>query len=526
MRAYRFSLPGWVSREPCEDIRGTGCVSVEFRNEDCVAVAKEYCQISGANVWLLNMAGAWSWGGGVMRGWNSQEQHLFRCSNLLAHLRRASADGYYPLHKWHGDIPDFSVLVHKGVEFFKHPRDYVTLPRGERFQVGVLTAVVEKVEFGRTLGANVERFIGFMLDIVLRHGCTHLVLSAWGCGALGQCPYSVAECFRRNFVKVTQARVQVAFAVVDDENSDDNLAAFKRVFRGCKRKAEEALLRIEFKAVDAYERKEWNRAVIQDTLARCRMYPELQCVTSAHPYILPGNFIREPLEDVSGTGRVRVEVFNADCVSVAKEYCQMNGANVWLLNMAHASNAGGGVMGGCNAQEEHLCRCSNLLLHLKGALADGYYPLHKWHGSYLDFSVLAHEAVVFFKHPRDYVTLSRGEWFQVGVLTAAAEKVRIRRTVGRNAERFIGFMLDTALRQGCTHLVLSAWGCGAFGQCPHAVAECFRRTFAKVTYTNLQVAFAILDDHNSDDNLAAFSASSSDLSACMRMRRVPTVLMI
>ena len=163
-------------------------------------------------------------------------------------------------------------------------------------------------------------------------------------------------------------------------------------------------------------------------------------------------------------------------------------------------------MQGCNAQEEHLCRCSNLLPHLQQASVAGHYPLHEWHrhGSIPDFTVLVHKDIEFFKRPSDYATLPRAERFQVGVLTAAAEKVHGDRVLGPNAERFIDFMLDTALMQGCTHLVLSAWGCGAFRQCPHAVAECFRRTFAKLTHNNLRVAFAILDDHNSDDNLAAF----------------------
>ena len=260
------------------------------------------------------------------------------------------------------------------------------------------------------------------------------------------------------------------------------------------------------KAAEAFQQKATNQKVIEETLAECSSDPELRRVKRAHWCFLPGDVSREPCEDLPGTGSVSVEIRNEDCVAVAKEYCKIDGANVWLLNMAAASKAGGGVMRGCNAQEEHLCRCSNLLPHLQDASDKGHYPLHKWqwHGSIPDFSILVHKAIEFFKHPRDYATLPREESFQVGVLTAAAEKVHDDRALGPNAERFISFMLDTALMQGCTHLVLSAWGCGAFRQCPHAVAECFRRTFAKLTHNNLRVAFAILDDHNSDDNLAAF----------------------
>lgn len=258
------------------------------------------------------------------------------------------------------------------------------------------------------------------------------------------------------------------------------------------------------KAEAAFQRKATNRKVIEDTLAQCSNDPAKNKVRRAHVCMLPGHWQRESCLDLPGTGSIEVEVCDEDCVSVAERYCEKDGASVWLLNMAAASKPGGGVRSGCNAQEEHLCRCSTLLPHLERAALEDKYPLHGWHGEVPDFSILVHEKIEFFKHPKDYRTLPREERFQVGVLTAATEKVRGERKLGPNAERFIGFLLDTASMQRCTHLVLSAWGCGAFGQCPHAVAKCFQQNFAKFTHRNLKVIFAILDDHNSTDNLAAF----------------------
>ena len=260
------------------------------------------------------------------------------------------------------------------------------------------------------------------------------------------------------------------------------------------------------KADAAFQRKKTNRAVIRDTLAQCYNYNNtvMKKVKHAHVCLLPGHQQRDLCSDLVGTGSIVVEVCNEDCVSVAEKYCRTARASVWLLNMASASKPGGGVMRGCNAQEEHLCRCSTLLPHLELAAAEGKYPLHGWHGDVPDFSVLVHKKIEFFKHPKDYAMLPPWKRFQVGVFSAAADKVRGERKLGPNAERFIGFLLDTAFMQGCTHLVLSAWGCGAFGQCPHAVAKCFQQTFAKFTHTNMKVIFAILDDHNSTENLVAF----------------------
>ena len=259
------------------------------------------------------------------------------------------------------------------------------------------------------------------------------------------------------------------------------------------------------KAEAAFQRKDDNKRVIEDTLAQCSNDPAKK-PRRGHVCLFGGSWQPESWMDLPGTGSIDVEICNEDCVSVAQRYCRNVGTSVWLLNMANARKPGGGARSGCNAQEEHLCRCSTLLPHLELADRQGKYPLH-WHGGHADvpdFSILVHEKIEFFKDPKDYSTLPQEEQFKVGVLTAAAERIRGERRLGPNAERFIGFLLDTASMQGCTHLVLSAWGCGAFGQCPHAVAMCFQKNFAKLTHTNMKVIFAILDDHNSTDNLAAF----------------------
>ena len=259
------------------------------------------------------------------------------------------------------------------------------------------------------------------------------------------------------------------------------------------------------KADEAFQRKEENRATIADTLMRCGREPDLKRVRRAHVCLLPGAQRRVERSIVPYVARavVQTDVRDADCVAVARELSQLSGARVWMLNMASPTCPGGGVLAGCNAQEEHLCRCSNLLLHLTRAAVDGCYPLHSGGGEVPDFKILVHKGIVVFKDPEDYVLLSREQRFGVGVLTAAAEKVHGGRSLGRNAFRFIEYLMDVAEMQGGTHLVLSAWGCGAFGQSPLEVAQCFQRVLAQ-TLGNLQVVFAIKDDHNSEGNLQAF----------------------
>ena len=195
-------------------------------------------------------------------------------------------------------------------------------------------------------------------------------------------------------------------------------------------------------------------------------------------------------------------------MALAKELSKRPDSKVWMLNMACSKKPGGGVRSGCNAQEEHLCRCSNLLPQLEKAAEDHMFPLIRSHDAGIDFIVLVHDEVYFFKCPCDYVTLPEEEWFCIGVLTAAAENVSgSGLSIGPNAQRYINFLLDVVHSElsDCSHIIMSAWGCGAFGQSAYEVASCFRSGLARFDVSTFpEVTFAIIDDHNSYGNLLAF----------------------
>ena len=263
------------------------------------------------------------------------------------------------------------------------------------------------------------------------------------------------------------------------------------------------------KADAAFARKENNRAVITDTMKQCRVSGPAR---RSHFCVLPGGQPRETVvEGDQAAARIHPHVHEGDCVALAQELSKQPGAKVWMLNMACAGKPGGGALSGSNAQEEHVCRCSDLLPQLYRAAAEHLYPLIKRKDlAKSDFKVLVHKEVVFFKRPCDYATLPEREWFRIGVLTAAAENVtHTGYNVGPNAQRYIDFLLDVVDMQGaqCSHIILSAWGCGAFHQNAHAVASCFRKGLARFDPRAFpEVTFALIDDHNSPPpgNLHAF----------------------
>lgn len=263
------------------------------------------------------------------------------------------------------------------------------------------------------------------------------------------------------------------------------------------------------KAEAAFERKENNKAVMFDTLEKCsRLFGRPR---RSDACVLQGAQERYTDVDPAATP-VRSCVHDGDCVALARELSKQPGAKVWMLNMASATKPGGGARSGSNAQEEHLCRCSNLLPQLEKARKH-LYPLSNVHDAGTDFTVLVHKEVVFFKRPCDYADLPEEERFCIGVLTAAAEKVSgTGHDIGPNAQRYIDFLLDVVHMQGeeCSHIILSAWGCGAFGQNAYKVADCFRQGLARFDARIFPiVTFAIIDDHNSrpPGNLHAFQGA-------------------
>ena len=147
------------------------------------------------------------------------------------------------------------------------------------------------------------------------------------------------------------------------------------------------------------------------------------------------------------------------------------------------------------------------------------YPLHgcsSRDACVPDFRVMFHDDVVIVKRPSDYTELPRHEFCRICVLTAAAEvKKRGQKEECSNSARFILYLLDVAGMQGCTDLVLSAWGCGAFRKNAEIVAAHFKLALQRVRNSSLQeVFFAVIDDHNSSLRVTTTcSAKSSRITA-------------
>lgn len=157
-----------------------------------------------------------------------------------------------------------------------------------------------------------------------------------------------------------------------------------------------------------------------------------------------------------------------------------------VLNFANAYHPGGGVASGASAQEESLCRCSNLYLGLTMPyIQRHYYQWNRRNTGDMGTDNIIYSPGVMVIRDDDYGLLSPDEFFQTDVITCAAPYYDAdkRRPVSREKLETVFYerwknILEVAMGNGVENLVLGAFGCGAFHNPPELVA----RQLAKLLY--------------------------------------------
>ncbi len=211
------------------------------------------------------------------------------------------------------------------------------------------------------------------------------------------------------------------------------------------------------------------------------------------------------------SGRTIIRLVNTTTFQMAKELVEQ-GLKPLVLDMANKSSPGGSVLKGSPAQEETLCRQSNLYLALKQAQENGYYPIPE-HGGILI------KNITFFRDENgDFLS----SFFQCDLFTSAAYDCNLSHTpdeknnlsgydrpaaemeYANGTKAKIRIMLQTAQENGNGALVLSAFGCGAFKNDPVQMSIWYKEVLDEPAFRNAfqVVAFAIRD--NGQGNLEAF----------------------
>lgn len=205
--------------------------------------------------------------------------------------------------------------------------------------------------------------------------------------------------------------------------------------------------------------------------------------------------------------------------------------SVCVHNFASASTPGGGVVHGANAQEECLCRCSDLYFCLNTPeMWNGFYKAHRnaKNPIHNDDIIYTPEVVVFKTDTAYPQVMPETDWYNVNVITCAAPNLRERPSNLFNSgdgnkaamisdeelkvihEKRLRRILDVAFLNGNEVVILGAFGCGAFLNNPEVVAQAANTVIEEYKYAFKAIEFAVYCGSGDARNYRIFSEIISE----------------
>ena len=217
---------------------------------------------------------------------------------------------------------------------------------------------------------------------------------------------------------------------------------------------------------------------------------------------------------------MRVAVVGGDTLDVTLACTRMFGRMFACINMANSVNPGGGYRIGCAAQEENIARRTQLHFRFNSHVVesngrytqdmqnlingvDGEVHLSEQPLICMRGGEKSHESDLGYEH------LENDDIFPfLELRSAAVDVAKERRVDAKHVQSLmtsrIGAQLKTLRQRGIRHVVLSAFGCGAFGNDPTMVAEIYRRALWQHRADFSVVVFAIYHAGHGKDNFRIF----------------------
>ncbi|MBQ8781790.1 MAG: TIGR02452 family protein [Oscillospiraceae bacterium] len=275
------------------------------------------------------------------------------------------------------------------------------------------------------------------------------------------------------------------------------------------------------------DQREKRIEIFNDTMKMCRENERLNKAmknASAGTVLYAADAVHD-LSDAKITEACKVSVTDERTFQAAKRLLQeYAGRRATVHNFASATNPGGGVTSGSNAQEEALCRCSVLYPCLKSEeLFKNYYSMHRKRCDvrYTDTCIYTPDVTVFKSDTSAPEALPENEWYTVDVITCAAPNLRMRPYNSMNPGKGGAVsvtdaelmelhikrgrqVLGAAAANGADVLVLGAFGCGAFRNDPLVVAQAYRKLLDEYRQYFENITFAVYCPPDKKENFNIF----------------------
>lgn len=213
--------------------------------------------------------------------------------------------------------------------------------------------------------------------------------------------------------------------------------------------------------------------------------------------------IKETREVNISNYKTKVEVCNKDVVNTVIIEISKREGKVGVLNFASAKNPGGGFLNGASAQEESLCRASDLYMYLKDVNEFYKNPKHHKNGLY--------DNDLIYSKDVNFLCDSSGNIIKgiltADVITCAAVNLsdiknkkqnNLLSLVDSEMVKRIENIIEIAVKNEVETLILGAFGCGVFGNSGYKVKSHFETVLNNPKYKNRfkKIVFSIYKDEN------------------------------
>ena len=267
-------------------------------------------------------------------------------------------------------------------------------------------------------------------------------------------------------------------------------------------------------------RKQQLASVFEDTMAQIKQSEEWMIAIdySIHnQQFIPASAIIS-ISDVQEVDKpANIIVSQLRSFEAAAQYI---GKRTAVLNFASATNPGGGVEKGASAQEECLCRVSTLYPCLADQkMRTSFYTPHRKNGNALHNDDIIYTPNVLVIKDDDHNLLS--EPFSVDIISCAAPNLREQPSNQYNTgdtikvqisddellalhEKRARKIFSSAIANGVEILILGAFGCGAFQNDPHIVAQAYKNVLPDFAHYFHTIEFAIFCNAKNIENYQVF----------------------
>jgi uncharacterized protein (TIGR02452 family) len=205
-----------------------------------------------------------------------------------------------------------------------------------------------------------------------------------------------------------------------------------------------------------------------------------------------------------------IQVIQGDCLSLALHLKNKYACNPAMLVMASQSHPGGGYTNGSFAQEENICRRTNLFM----CLDDPYvmdekrtwsYPLPEFGGVYVPACLVIRDSeengYAFLQKQESMAMIVSCAYSNPPVEKGENDEWRLSGKIVKNIKKKIECILEIAVQKKHDAVVLSALGCGAYCNPPKHTAELFKQVLNEKFKGKFKfVFFGIYDDKNAMNN--------------------------